>query len=55
MAVARRGERRKLGLALAYGGMVGGVYEAGAFRASKESMGELDLNQLDVHVFRRLR
>jgi predicted acylesterase/phospholipase RssA len=50
MAAARRGKGRKLGLALASGGMLGGVYELGALRALEESIQGLDLNRLDVYV-----
>ena len=41
---------RRLGLALAAGGVLGGVYEVGALRALEEAIEGLDLNQLDVYV-----
>ena len=41
---------RRLGLALASGGMLGGVYEVGALRALEESVEGLDLNNLDIYV-----
>jgi len=41
---------RRLGLALASGGMLGGVYEVGALRALEESVQGLDLNNLDIYV-----
>lgn len=50
MASVRRGKARKLGLALASGGMLGGVYELGALRALEDSIRGLDLNRMDVYV-----
>lgn len=50
MAIVRRRKGRRLGLALASGGMLGGVYEVGALRALEESIGGLDLNRLDAYV-----
>ena len=50
MTSPRRGKGRKVGLALAAGGLLGGVYEVGALRALEESIEGLDLNQLDVYV-----
>ncbi len=50
MASPRRPKGRCLGLALASGGMLGGVYEVGALRALEESIDGLDLNGLDVYV-----
>ena len=50
MASLRRGKGRRLGLALASGGMLGGVYEVGALRALEESIDGLDLNRMDVYV-----
>lgn len=49
MAAQGRGSGR-LGLALAAGGVLGGVYEVGALRALEESIEGLDLNALDVYV-----
>ena len=45
-----RAKGRRLGLALASGGMLGGVYEVGALRALEEAIAGLDLNRLDVYV-----
>ena len=50
MATARRGDNRRLGLALAGGGPGGAVYEIGALRALEESIEGLDLNQCHVYV-----
>ena len=50
MSSPRRSKGRRLGLALASGGMLGGVYEVGALRALEESIEGLDLNRLDVYV-----
>ena len=50
MAAVRRGKKGRLGLALAAGGVLGGVYEVGALRALEESIGGLDLNDLHVYV-----
>lgn len=50
MASPRRGKERRIGLALASGGLLGGVYEVGALRALEESIEGLDLNRLDVYV-----
>jgi len=50
MASSRRGKQRKVGLALASGGILGGVYEVGALRALEEAVQGLDLNQLEVYV-----
>jgi predicted acylesterase/phospholipase RssA len=50
MALPRRKKGRRLGLALASGGMLGGVYEVGALRALEEAIAGLDLNRLDVYV-----
>ena len=50
MASPRRRTGPRLGLALASGGMLGGVYEVGALRALEESIEGLDLNLLDVYV-----
>jgi len=45
-----RSNGRRVGLALASGGMLGGVYEVGALRALEEAIAGLDLNRLDVYV-----
>jgi len=50
MATRRRKAGSKLGLALASGGMLGGVYEVGALRALEEAIGGLDLTRLHVYV-----
>ena len=50
MPSQRGGSRRRLGLALAAGGVLGGVYEVGALRALEESIEGLDLNHLHVYV-----
>jgi len=50
MATRRLRHASKLGLALASGGMLGGVYEVGALRALEESIEGLDLNRLHVYV-----
>jgi predicted acylesterase/phospholipase RssA len=51
---ARRGQpggkHRKLGLALAGGGPLGGIYEVGALVALAEALEGLDFNELDVYV-----
>lgn len=48
--MARRGRRPRIGLALAGGGPVGGVYEIGALCALQDGLEGLDLNGLDVYV-----
>jgi len=50
MARPRRTKARKVGLALASGGLLGGVYEVGALRALETYVQGLDLNRLDVYV-----
>jgi len=50
MASRGRGKGSKLGLAMASGGMLGGVYEVGALRALEEAVRGLDLNRMDVYV-----
>lgn len=50
MAARRQVNGRRLGLALAAGGVLGGVYEVGALRALEESIDGLDLNRLHVYV-----
>jgi len=42
--------RKKVGLALAGGGPLGGIYEVGALLALADSLDGLDLNDLDVYV-----
>src|SRR5689334_17386406 len=48
-SVRRRGARR-IGLALAGGGPLGGIYEVGALLALADSIGHLDFNALDIYV-----
>jgi len=43
-------KRGKLGLALAGGGPLGGIYEVGALLALSDSLDGLDLNRLDAYV-----
>jgi NTE family protein len=50
MPAPGRPKGRRLGLALAAGGVLGGVYEVGALRALEEAIEGLDLNRLDVYV-----
>lgn len=50
MPTRSRRKGHRLGLALASGGMLGGVYEVGALRALEEAIAGLDLNRLDVYV-----
>ncbi len=47
---SRRHAKGRVGLALAAGGVLGGVYEVGALRALEEAIGGLDLNRLRVIV-----
>ena len=47
---SRRRAKGRVGLALAAGGVLGGVYEVGALRALEEALGGLDLNRLRVIV-----
>src|SRR6266478_4041472 len=47
---AHRIARPRLGLALAGGGPLGGIYEVGALLALAESLQGVDLNDLDVYV-----
>ena len=42
--------RPRIGLALAGGGPLGGIYEIGALLALADSLEGLDLNDLDVYV-----
>ena len=46
----RRTTRPRIGLALAGGGPLGGIYEIGALLALSESLQGVDLNELDVYV-----
>jgi predicted acylesterase/phospholipase RssA len=46
----RRSARARIGLALAGGGPLGGIYEIGALLALAESLRGVDLNGLDVYV-----
>ena len=46
----RRSTRARIGLALAGGGPLGGIYEVGALLALAESLQGVDLNNLDVYV-----
>src|SRR5438093_8948463 len=47
---AHRTARPRLGLALAGGGPLGGIYEVGALLALAESLEGIDVNELDVYV-----
>ena len=49
-ASARPSRRRGVGLALAGGGPLGGIYEVGALIALADSLDGVDLNDLDVYV-----
>ena len=42
--------RPRIGLAVAGGGPIGGIYEVGALRALDEAIDGLDMNDLDVYV-----
>src|SRR6266700_384179 len=46
----RRSTRARIGLALAGGGPLGGIYEVGALLALAESLDGVDLTELDVYV-----
>ena len=46
----RSGARPRIGLALAGGGPLGGIYAIGALLALAESLDGIDLNDLDVYV-----
>lgn len=50
VALARRKPEPGIGLALAGGGPLGGIYEVGALLALADSLDGLDLNDLDVYV-----
>jgi predicted acylesterase/phospholipase RssA len=49
-ARTRRSARARVGLALAGGGPLGGIYEIGALLALAESLRGVDLNDLEVYV-----
>lgn len=46
----KRGSRARIGLAVAGGGPIGGMYELGALRAIDEAIAGIDLTALDVYV-----
>ena len=46
----KRKDRARIGLAVAGGGPIGGMYELGALRALEEAIEGLDLRALDVYV-----
>ena len=46
----KRGSQGRIGLALAGGGPIGGMYELGALRAMDEAMDGLDLTRMDCYV-----
>lgn len=46
----RRKQKASIGLAVAGGGPIGGMYELGALRAMEEALEGLDLTSLDVYV-----
>ena len=46
----RRGHNGKIGLAIAGGGPIGGMYELGALRALDEALDGLDLTRMDCYV-----
>jgi predicted acylesterase/phospholipase RssA len=49
-ARARTASGRRIGLAIAGGGPIGGMYELGALRALEEAIEGLDMTALDVYV-----
>lgn len=49
-AAKKPSRRRKIGLALAGGGLGGAVYEIGALKALEEALEGIDLNNLDTYV-----
>lgn len=49
-ARTRQASGRRIGLAIAGGGPIGGMYELGALRAFEEAVEGLDLTALDVYV-----
>src|SRR5262245_61837283 len=46
----QRGKRARIGLAVAGGGPIGGMYELGALRAIDEAIEGIDMTALDVYV-----
>ncbi|MET1160958.1 MAG: patatin-like phospholipase family protein, partial [Pseudoxanthomonas sp.] len=46
----KRGSEGRIGLAIAGGGPIGGMYELGALRAMDEAMDGLDLTRMDCYV-----
>ena len=46
----QRGHNGKIGLAIAGGGPIGGMYELGALRALDEALDGLDLTRMDCYV-----
>ncbi|MEL1264287.1 patatin-like phospholipase family protein [Pseudoxanthomonas putridarboris] len=46
----KRGRNGKIGLAIAGGGPIGGMYELGALRAMDEALDGLDLTRMDCYV-----
>ncbi len=46
----RKSSRSKIGLAVAGGGPIGGIFEVGAVRALDDAIEGLDMNALDVYV-----
>ena len=46
----KRGSNGRIGLAIAGGGPIGGMYELGALRAMDEAMDGLDLTRMDCYV-----
>lgn len=49
-ARTRRRSAARIGLAIAGGGPIGGMYELGALRALDEALDGIDMNRLDVYV-----
>ena len=49
-ATRRRRSRSRIGLAIAGGGPIGGMYELGVLRALEQAIDGLDLTSLDVYV-----
>lgn len=47
---ARKSKRPKIGLAVAGGGPIGGIFEIGAMRALDDAIEGLELNALDIYV-----
>jgi NTE family protein len=47
---ARRKPRSRIGMAIAGGGPIGGMYELGTLRALEEALEGIDLTRLDVYV-----